>query len=511
MDRSDMPQTKAQGAIRLVLQAAPAIAGAAAFLLVGGERGEGLVVAASILLLQHAFARRHYPIHLMPFASGVVAVVLPVLGVLLAAALIAISGGSVGPASLPVPAGVAAVVSVLVWRLAERPEAGRPTRVAVIGSSRLAKALADELAANGAHGIDIVGWIERTSARRNGRLRSAAEPPLLGSLDALRLVVRDHHIDLLIHGSAGPWSGGDEAPPIPRLEVFESVATCLDMPVRLVEASHFYEDRLGHVPLGTINSAWFQYIMHPRFRPGSSASKRLLDVVLAVVLAVALAPLIALAALMVKVQDGGPVLYRQRRLGVAGEEIEVLKLRSMSVSAESGGPQWSSEDDPRVTPVGRFLRRTHVDELPQLWNVLRGDMTLVGPRPERPEITPELELQHVHYDRRHLVKPGITGWAQVRCGYGGSGTGTAWKLCHDLYYLKHRSVVLDLLILTETIRTAVNDVQFDVRAPDERFILSPSPKAATAVERTSILAMSPTRSEARTRAPLAPSRAGPRP
>jgi lipopolysaccharide/colanic/teichoic acid biosynthesis glycosyltransferase len=156
----------------------------------------------------------------------------------------------------------------------------------------------------------------------------------------------------------------------------------------------------------------------------------------------------------------------------------------MSMEAERDGPRWSTADDPRVTPVGRVLRRTHVDELPQLWNVLRGEMTLVGPRPERPEITPELELQHVHYDRRHLVKPGITGWAQVRCGYGGSGTGTAWKLCHDLFYLKHRSALLDLMIMAETVRTAARDVQFDLRAPDERFILSPGQRAdsATAAE-----------------------------
>ena len=482
----------------MVLQAAPAIAGAAASFALGWEPGQAAVLAASMLLIQWAFGRGRYPIHLMPFASVVVAIALPILGVLLATGLVVLAGEPVSLATLPIPAGIAAAISVLVWRLAERPEAGRPTRVAVIGSARLAQALADELSASGAYGIEIVGWVERTSAARNGRLHTAGEPRRLGSLDALRLVVRDHHIDLLIHGSAGPWSGGDEAPPIPRLEVFESVATCLDMPVRLVEASHFYEDRLGHVPLGTINSAWFQYIMHPRFRPGSNTCKRAVDLLFGGVLAVLLSPLIALAALAVKVYDGGPVIFRQRRLGAAGQEIEVLKLRSMTVAAESDGPQWSTQDDPRVTPVGRFLRRTHVDELPQLWNVVRGDMTLVGPRPERPEITPELELEHVHYERRHLVKPGITGWAQVRCGYAGSGTGTAWKLCHDLYYLKHRSVVLDLLILVETVRTAVNDVQFDVRAPDERFILSPAPESATALEAPSLAAFAePTGSKAR--------------
>jgi len=484
---------KALIAVRLVLQAAPAIAGAATSLLAGWSPGQALVLAVAIGLVQFAFSRGRYPLHLMPFASLVAAVALPLMAVALAAVITGIAGEAVPLAALPMPAGVAAATAVLARLVTERLEARRVRKVAVIGSARLAEALAEELSADGVEGIRIVGWIERSPAHRNGHLPAPTGPPLLGSLDRLRNVVLANGIDLLVHGSAGPWSSDDDAPPIPRLEVFEGVATCLDMPVRLVESTHFYEDELGHVPLGTINSAWFQYIMHPRFRPGSSASKRAADLVLGMVLAIVLSPLIAIAALAVKLYDRGPVIYRQRRLGAAGEEIEVLKLRSMSVEAESNGPQWSAADDPRVTPVGRVLRRTHVDELPQLWNVLRGNMTLVGPRPERPEITPELRLQHVHYDRRHLVKPGITGWAQVRCGYGGSGTGTAWKLCHDLFYLKHRSAILDLMVMAETLRTAVRDVQFDLRAPDERFIFSrlpePGPAPAAVESRPQIAAM----------------------
>ena len=125
----------------------------------------------------------------------------------------------------------------------------------------------------------------------------------------------------------------------------------------------------------------------------------------------------------------------------------------------------------RVTRLGRFLRRTHIDELPQLWCVLRGDMTLVGPRPERPEICAELENRFPHYVRRHLVKPGITGWAQLRCGYAGSELGTAWKLCHDLFYIKRRSILADSLIIVETAFQAGRDAHRALRAPRQRFIV----------------------------------------
>jgi lipopolysaccharide/colanic/teichoic acid biosynthesis glycosyltransferase len=182
-------------------------------------------------------------------------------------------------------------------------------------------------------------------------------------------------------------------------------------------------------------------------------------------------PVIAVAALATKLTDGGPVLYRQRRVGERGKEFEIVKLRTMVENAEASGPQWSERDDDRVSPLGRFLRRTHLDELPQLWNVLRGDMTLVGPRPERPEICGELESRFPHYTRRHLVKPGITGWAQLRCGYAGSDVGTAWKLCHDLFYIKRRSILADWLIILETAFQAGRDAHRALRAPRQRFIV----------------------------------------
>jgi lipopolysaccharide/colanic/teichoic acid biosynthesis glycosyltransferase len=224
-----------------------------------------------------------------------------------------------------------------------------------------------------------------------------------------------------------------------------------------------------------IDAAWYRYIMHPRFRASGPHSKRIFDLVVGTLIGLCFLPIVAIAALAIKIADGGPVFYRQRRLGELGEEFEIVKLRTMQTDAETDGPQWAEAEDLRVTRIGRILRRTHIDEVPQLWNVLCGDMTLVGPRPERPEMVGALERRFSHYTRRHLVKPGIAGWAALRCGYAGSDIGTAWKLCHDLFYIKRRSILADALILAETGVEVFRDAHRALRAPDERFLLGEEP------------------------------------
>jgi len=250
-----------------------------------------------------------------------------------------------------------------------------------------------------------------------------------------------------------------------RIEVFDQLADmCLDLPLRVCELTQFYEDVLGHVPVTEIESTWFRYIMHPRFRSTDRQAKRALDLAVVLVAGAVFLPVLGLCALLIKLHDGGPVLFRQRRIGTRGREFTVLKLRTMRTGPAVA--RWSSSDDERVTPIGRLLRRTHLDELPQLVNVLRGEMSVVGPRPEQPEFVERLEHTLPYYSRRHLIKPGLTGWAQVRCGYAGSDTGSAWKLCHDLFYLKHQSLGFDLAILGETARTLVADRQFSARGKD---------------------------------------------
>jgi lipopolysaccharide/colanic/teichoic acid biosynthesis glycosyltransferase len=292
-------------------------------------------------------------------------------------------------------------------------------------------------------------------------------------LDEVRGAVIAERIDLIV---CGPGIGDAAGA---RIEgVCAAVAdACLDLPVRLIAANQLYEETFGHVPVGMIDAAWYRYIMHPRFRAAGPYSKRAFDLVLGTIMAITFLPITIAAAIAVKLSDGGPILYRQRRLGEFGEEFDILKLRTMRTDAEADGPQWSAANDGRVTKVGRLLRRSHVDELPQLWNVLRGDMTLVGPRPERPEMVAELERRFPHYTRRHLIQPGIAGWAALRCGYSGSDIGTAWKLCHDLFYIKRRSMLADILILAETGVEVFRDAHRALRAPGDRFLLGEEPSA----------------------------------
>jgi lipopolysaccharide/colanic/teichoic acid biosynthesis glycosyltransferase len=222
------------------------------------------------------------------------------------------------------------------------------------------------------------------------------------------------------------------------------------------------------VPIGTINSAWFQFIMHPRYTPSSPLSKRILDLVVSAVMLVAAVPVLVLAALAVKLEDRGPIFYRQRRVGEEGREFQMLKFRTMATDADERLETESEEA--LVTRVGRILRALHLNELPQLVQVLKGEMSLVGPRPEPPELVKELMDLVPYYERRALVKPGLTGWAQVRCGYAGSRVGTAWKMCHDLYYVKHRSARLDLLIMVQTLHALV-EREGEEQLPAEDFIL----------------------------------------
>jgi lipopolysaccharide/colanic/teichoic acid biosynthesis glycosyltransferase len=287
----------------------------------------------------------------------------------------------------------------------------------------------------------------------------ASGVPCLGELGELAQIVVAHDIDLLVMGSDAP-----------RLKVFGEVSeTCLGLPVRLVELTALFEEVFGHVPTAEINASWFECLADPRTR-APSPLKRGVDLCGAVVtLAIAL-PLLPILAFLIR-RDGGPALFDQVRIGEGGRRFRLHKLRTMRMGADSSA-QWACPDDPRITPVGAWLRRTHLDELPQLVNVLRGEMSLVGPRPEQPEFVDRLERLLPFYQRRHLMRPGITGWAQVRCGYAGSDVGSAWKLCHDLYYAKHRSAGVDLLILGETLATLAFEREPVMRPENVAFVLA---------------------------------------
>ena len=306
-----------------------------------------------------------------------------------------------------------------------------PVRTVYIGSPSSAIRLARALGRTACDRYSLVGYV----ADDVGPLAPGPGHWLGRRTDLPELIVRNG-VELLVLG-----------PEAPRIEVYEEVSrSCLHLPVRLAEYPDFCEEAFGHVPMSEIDATWFQHLLHPSFAPSSRFGKRGVDLLVGGALAIAALPVIGILAMLVR-RDGGPAFFVQPRIGEQGGTFPLVKLRTMH---DGSSPGWAAEEDARVTPLGRFLRRTHLDELPQLLNVVRGDMSLVGPRPEQPGYVTRLERRLPFYDRRHLIKPGITGWAALRCGYAGSNAGSAWKLCHDLYYIEHRSVGFDLLILAET-------------------------------------------------------------
>lgn len=223
--------------------------------------------------------------------------------------------------------------------------------------------------------------------------------------------------------------------------------------VHVNDFSSFLERETGRVDLDTVNPSWL--IFSDGFSSGrmfSSAIKRLFDITASLVLLLATFPIIAIFALLVKLDSRGPAFFRQQRVGLYGETFDLLKLRSMTSDAEKDGAQWASENDPRVTRIGRFIRKVRIDELPQTWCVLTGQMSFVGPRPEVPRFVDDLQEEIPFYGERHMVKPGITGWAQINFPYGASIEDSRMKLEYDLYYAKNYTPFLDLVILLQTVR-----------------------------------------------------------
>jgi len=220
--------------------------------------------------------------------------------------------------------------------------------------------------------------------------------------------------------------------------------------VHLVDTLEFQECALHRVESRSASPSWFASVLDINHQNYSARAKRTFDVVVASIALVLTSPFFVLVPVLIRCTGRGPVFYRQTRVGEGGELFEILKFRTMVPDAESGRAVWASEDDPRATPVGRVLRTTRLDELPQLWNVIRGEMSIVGPRPERPEFLDVLGEHVPFWGRRDLLKPGITGWAQVHFAYTADVSGAATKLSYDLYYLKHRSLALDTLILSKT-------------------------------------------------------------
>jgi exopolysaccharide biosynthesis polyprenyl glycosylphosphotransferase len=377
-----------------------------------------------------------------------------------------------GPGGWALVAATAMVTSALVERLT-RAAAPRRVRVAFVGDARAARRLADDLRGPASRSCVLVGRIATAPAAEG----DDAGAPVIGALGGLRQALVRERVGLLVLGGH-----------VGRLTLFDELAeTCLDLPIQLMELAEFYEGVFGHVPTTEINAAWFAHLVDARAHHPSPRAKRALDVVLALTLGVLTLPLLGVLALLVRL-DGGPAIFAQRRIGEAGRPFRLYKLRTMRLGTGDAAA-WAEENDPRATRIGRVLRRWHVDELPQLWNVLRGEMSFVGPRPEQLEFVERLERALPFYRRRHLTRPGLTGWAQVRCGYAGSEIGAAWKLCNDLYYVKYRSLTLDLLVLAETVGLLVFRSTADPEPQASWWADDPAPAERAPVADVAVVAM----------------------
>jgi exopolysaccharide biosynthesis polyprenyl glycosylphosphotransferase len=341
------------------------------------------------------------------------------------------------------------VAGVLATRYAYAKSRGiLDVRTLVVGSPRLSADVAALLRHHPDAPLRVLGLVQCPEEGR--RAAGAVEPPpafpVVGHLDDLEELVAVNRVDRLV------------LPPRLREypELFRRVRPLSYQGVSLVDFVSLYEELAQEVPLDHVDDDWLFAAAAAPSQLHIRRLKRLTDVAASVLMIVAAAPLLLVAALAVKLTSRGPALFRQERIGLASKPFTVLKLRTMREDAEARtGPVWSSENDPRITPVGRILRKFRIDELPQLWNVLRGDMSLVGPRPERPVFVKSLSDAIPHYSERLLVRPGITGWAQVRAPYAASVGDSARKLQFDLYYTKNLSFSIDALILLLTVKTVL--------------------------------------------------------
>jgi exopolysaccharide biosynthesis polyprenyl glycosylphosphotransferase len=306
-------------------------------------------------------------------------------------------------------------------------------RVLVIGTTAMTQ-IADAARRERVPPFEIVGAPGEDPTGPEARALS------LSDIDDLAIVVETQRPDVIVLTDDQSCS-----------LALERLLDMTDRRFRVAGLTSFYEHVFGCVPLEQITSMWFMGLLHFRQRPGRRPAKRLFDIVVAVAGLLLTLPLLPLIVLLVK-RTPGPLIYRQTRVSEGGRHFTMYKFRTMPVTAERPGePVFAQASDPRASAAGRFLRRTHLDELPQLWNVLAGEMSVVGPRPERPEFVTMLEADIPFWSRRLLSKPGMTGWAQVRYGYATDCASSAEKLSYDFWYMRHGNLAVDIAVCVRTV------------------------------------------------------------
>lgn len=312
-------------------------------------------------------------------------------------------------------------------------------RVLIVGAGAAGRNMLGKINKYGKRNYDVIGFIDDHAG-------SSGDVPVLGTSNDLENLIKKLGINLIIICNAGKKNEN----------LLKALIKCHYCDVQILDMPTMYECIAGKLPVYHINHEWLLMSAMSNRRLFYSRIKRIIDIALSVFLLALTSPVIALAAIAIKLSSAGPIIYKQERIGRDYKKINIYKLRTMVHDAEKRtGAVWASKNDPRITSVGNILRKLRVDELPQLFNVLNGDMSFVGPRPEREIFIKEFEEEIPSYGHRLLVKPGITGWAQVMYAYASSKDETKEKLRYDLYYIKNMSIVLDILILLKTIKTVL--------------------------------------------------------
>lgn len=331
-------------------------------------------------------------------------------------------------------------MGLLVWRSAYEWIIGQKVfreRVYVLGGGERARMIVDMLRERKDAGMEVVGY-DTAPADKQERRDTFGQ-----ALESFR--GRTPRVNRVIVAME------DRRGELPLRELLK-----LRFDGVLIEESGALLERLtGKLYLDGLRPSSFIYSEGFRVKPSQQIARRLVSTLTAAAGLLLFLPFLPIVALMVRLSSPGPIFFRQTRVGMGGRNFTVYKFRTMRTDAEATGAKWAMKDDPRATKIGSFMRKVRLDEVPQLWNVLRGDMGFVGPRPERPEFVPELSEKIPYFDLRHMIRPGLTGWAQVRYGYGSTLEQAREKLEYDLYYIKHMTLGLDLLIMFETIKTIV--------------------------------------------------------
>jgi sugar transferase (PEP-CTERM system associated) len=343
-------------------------------------------------------------------------------------------------------AALLAVVLVMLWRSAFALVLARLApreRLLLVGTSPASVLLARELfERRHEFGVEIVGFVDPDPARVGAPV---INPGVVGTIDDIPALAASMHVDRVV------VSLSDERGKMPMDKLLD---VRLRTGVLFDYLASVYEEYTGKIALENLRPSWLIFSTGFRNSRSLMATKRTFDVMASIIGLILAAPLMLISAIVVKLESPrSPILYHQKRVGLNGELFTIHKFRTMRPDAEAKtGAVWSTANDTRVTAVGRFMRKSRLDEIPQLWNVLRGDMSLIGPRPERPEFVEQLTRQIPFYGQRHVIKPGLTGWAQVRYAYGASVEDALEKMQYDLYYVKHLSLVFDMVIALETIK-----------------------------------------------------------